>query len=107
MNLYYANQQALSQLRQRNNDLASDAAKLLAAGGSIGDQITSRIITPLGLRDTYWPDARDKGIKGPHPQGYLATTPKQPWMDVTTFDPSSGWAAGRWAQRPKIPMSAA
>lgn len=69
-------------------------------GRSIGDQITSRIITPLGLRDTYWPDARDKGIKGPHPQGYLATSPKQPWMDVTTFDPSSGWAAGQMIGTP-------
>ncbi|MBF8184244.1 beta-lactamase family protein [Nonomuraea sp. K274] len=64
-------------------------------GRSIGDQITSRIIKPLDLRDTYWPDARDKSIQGPHPHGYFAAKPNQPWIDVTTFDPSSGWAAGQ------------
>ncbi|MGJ6960557.1 serine hydrolase domain-containing protein [Streptosporangium sp. G11] len=64
-------------------------------GRPIGREITDRIIKRVGLRDTYWPKARDKGIRGPHPHGYFATKPSEPWVDVTRFDPSSGWAAGQ------------
>ncbi|MFF3440284.1 serine hydrolase domain-containing protein [Streptosporangium sp. NPDC002721] len=64
-------------------------------GRPVGREITDRIIKRVGLRDTYWPRARDKGIRGPHPRGYFATKPSEPWVDVTRFDPSSGWAAGQ------------
>ncbi|WP_329084745.1 serine hydrolase domain-containing protein [Streptosporangium sp. NBC_01469] len=64
-------------------------------GRPIGQEITDRIIKRIGLRDTYWPKAREKGIRGPHPRGYFATKPSEPWVDVTTFDPSSAWAAGQ------------
>jgi D-alanyl-D-alanine carboxypeptidase len=69
-------------------------------GRSIGREITKRIIKPIGLRGTYWPAARDKSIRGPHPHGYFAAKPDQPWIDVTTFDPSSGWAAGQMIGTP-------
>jgi D-alanyl-D-alanine carboxypeptidase len=64
-------------------------------GRPIGEEITNRIIKPIGLRHTYWPAVGDQTIKGPHPQGYLATAPDAPWTDVTENDPSASWAAGQ------------
>ncbi|MEU8378426.1 serine hydrolase domain-containing protein [Streptosporangium sp. NPDC048865] len=64
-------------------------------GRPVGREITERVIERAGLRDTYWPRARDRSIRGPHPRGYFATKPSGPWADVTRFDPSSGWAAGQ------------
>ncbi|WP_234433285.1 serine hydrolase domain-containing protein, partial [Streptomyces sp. NRRL WC-3549] len=39
-------------------------------GRPFGEEITNRIIRPLGLQDTYWPDAGERGIRGAHPAGY-------------------------------------
>ncbi|MFD0655658.1 serine hydrolase domain-containing protein [Thermocatellispora tengchongensis] len=64
-------------------------------GRPIGEQITERVIDRIGLRDTYWPEAGEQGIRGPHPHGYFATKPGEPWTDVTRMDPSSAWAAGQ------------
>ncbi|WP_167478923.1 serine hydrolase domain-containing protein [Nocardia arthritidis] len=40
------------------------------SGDSVGAEITRRIIEPLGLRDTYYPDPDETDIRGPHPAGY-------------------------------------
>ncbi|GAA0804928.1 serine hydrolase domain-containing protein [Spirilliplanes yamanashiensis] len=61
----------------------------------VGEEITRRIIEPLGLRDTYWPGVGDQRIAGRHPRGYVALEPGAPWIDVTRMDPSLGWAAGQ------------
>ena len=70
-------------------------------GHSIGDEITSRIIEPLGLRDTYWPADGDRTIRAPHPRNYLQDTAGGPWTDVTEMDPSMGWAAGQLVSTPR------
>jgi D-alanyl-D-alanine carboxypeptidase len=71
------------------------------AGRPIGEQITRRIIKPLRLTDTYWPGVGEQRIRGRHPQGYLADKPGAPWKNVTTMDPSLGWAAGQLVSTPR------
>ncbi|UQU64734.1 beta-lactamase family protein [Couchioplanes caeruleus] len=66
----------------------------------IGEEITRRIIEPLGLRDTYWPGVGEQSLRGRHPQGYVATAPGAPWVDVTRMDPSLGWSAGQLVSSP-------
>jgi D-alanyl-D-alanine carboxypeptidase len=56
-------------------------------GHRIEDEVTRRIIGPLGLRDTYWPGDSPR-IRGPHPRGYLDG------RDVTDFNMSFGGAGG-------------
>lgn len=59
---------------------------------SLGAEITRRIIEPLGLRGTYYPDPDETGIRGPHPVGYLATDGKL--VDYTDQNVSAVGAAG-------------
>ncbi|MCX5066853.1 beta-lactamase family protein [Micromonospora lupini] len=66
----------------------------------IGEEITNRIIRPLGLRDTYWPGVGEQRLRGTHPRGYVAVAPGAPWVDVTDMDPSLGWAAGQLVSTP-------
>jgi D-alanyl-D-alanine carboxypeptidase len=70
-------------------------------GRPIGEQITQRIIKPLRLRDTYWPRQGEQRIRGTHARGYLAAGPGAPWHDLTTIDPSLGWAAGQLVSTPQ------
>jgi D-alanyl-D-alanine carboxypeptidase len=66
----------------------------------IGEEITRRVIEPLGLRDTYWPGVGEQRIRGTHPHGYVAVAPGSPWVDVTDMDPSLGWSAGEIVSTP-------
>ncbi|MFF0234318.1 serine hydrolase domain-containing protein [Micromonospora sp. NPDC005254] len=66
----------------------------------IGEEITNRIIRPLGLRDTYWPGVGEQRLRGTHPHGYVAVAPGAEWVDVTDMDPSLGWAAGQLVSTP-------
>jgi D-alanyl-D-alanine carboxypeptidase len=66
----------------------------------IGEEITKRVIEPLGLRDTYWPGVGEQRIRGTHPRGYVAVAPGSPWVDVTDMDPSLGWSAGALVSTP-------
>ncbi len=66
----------------------------------IGEEITRRIIEPLGLHDTTWPQTGVQTIEGRHPHGYVATAPGAPWVDLTEMDPSFGWAAGQIISSP-------
>jgi D-alanyl-D-alanine carboxypeptidase len=63
-------------------------------GRPIGELITRRIIEPLGLHDTYWPNEGDMTIHGAHPRGYLPAMDGKAPVDITESDPSPGWAAG-------------
>lgn len=63
-------------------------------GRPIGEQITKRIIEPLGLEHTYWPGVGTLAIRSPHPRGYHRDAPGAPLRDITAFEPSGGWAAG-------------
>jgi D-alanyl-D-alanine carboxypeptidase len=66
----------------------------------IGEEITKRVIEPLGLRDTYWPGVGEQRIRGTHPRGYVAVAAGSPWVDVTDMDPSLGWSAGEIVSTP-------
>ncbi|MET8282568.1 serine hydrolase domain-containing protein [Micromonospora sp. NPDC005174] len=66
----------------------------------VGEEITNRIIRPLGLRDTYWPGVGEQRLRGTHPHGYVGLAPGAPWVDVTDMDPSLGWSAGQLVSTP-------
>ncbi|MCE7004227.1 beta-lactamase family protein [Kibdelosporangium philippinense] len=69
-------------------------------GRPVAEQVTKRVIDKIGLRDTYWPGVGDKTIRGQHPQGYgLAKDGSV--IDVTSLDPSAGWAAGQLISTPR------
>ncbi|MFD6160616.1 serine hydrolase domain-containing protein [Nocardia sp. NPDC060256] len=59
---------------------------------TIGAQITHRIIDPLGLPDTYYPDPDETDIRGPHPLGYTEIDGKL--IDYTSQNVTSAGAAG-------------
>ncbi|MFD0362789.1 serine hydrolase domain-containing protein [Nocardia sp. GCM10030253] len=61
-------------------------------GGSVGAEITRRVIEPLGLRDTYYPDSDETDIRGPHPIGYSEVGGEP--VDYTSQNVSSAGAAG-------------
>lgn len=69
-------------------------------GRPVQEEITRRIIRPLGLKHTYWPGAGDQGIRKPHPRGYHFSEPGGTAVDVTELDPSWGWAAGQLIATP-------
>lgn len=66
----------------------------------VGEQITERIIEPLGLEDTYWPGLGDKEFRGEHPQAYHSVADGS-LKDITNIDPSMGWAAGQLISTPR------
>ncbi|MFD5026308.1 serine hydrolase domain-containing protein [Streptomyces sp. NPDC058373] len=70
-------------------------------GRPFGEEITNRIIRPLGLKDTYWPKAGERGVRGAHPKGYASATPGGPLEDITRLDPSQAWAAGQLVTTPR------
>lgn len=61
-------------------------------GNDIGDEITDRIIRPLGLRHTSYPETGDRTVPGSHAHGYYAF-PGMPVSDVTELEPSIPGAA--------------
>nr|WP_063779258.1 serine hydrolase domain-containing protein [Kibdelosporangium sp. MJ126-NF4]CEL15705.1 D-alanyl-D-alanine carboxypeptidase [Kibdelosporangium sp. MJ126-NF4]CTQ93630.1 D-alanyl-D-alanine carboxypeptidase (EC 3.4.16.4) [Kibdelosporangium sp. MJ126-NF4] len=68
-------------------------------GRPIAEQVQTRVIDRIGLRDTYWPGVGDRTIRGAHPHGY-ARALNGSTMDVTEIDPSWGWAAGQLVSTP-------
>lgn len=61
-------------------------------GGSLGEEIARRVIEPLDLRDTYYPDAAETDIRGPHPVGYAVFGGDR--VDYTRQNVSVAGAAG-------------
>ena len=61
----------------------------------LAEQITQRIIEPLGLTHTYYPGPGEEDIRGTHPHGYHRNTPTENWQDITHMDPA--WAGGAGA----------
>ncbi|MCC3276549.1 beta-lactamase family protein [Arthrobacter sp. zg-Y20] len=59
----------------------------------LGEEITRRIIEPLGLQHTYFPAQGEQEFRGAHPSGYHMEADLQRY-DVTELDPSWAWAAG-------------
>jgi len=65
----------------------------------IFEEITSRIIEPLGLEHTYFPTVGEQGFRGEHPSGYHVDSEGEQF-DATRLDPSWGWAAGQMIATP-------
>ncbi|TCO65654.1 D-alanyl-D-alanine carboxypeptidase [Actinocrispum wychmicini] len=61
-------------------------------GKPFGDELQRRVITPLGLQDTYLPATGELDIRGPHPEGYATIAGTV--TDVSRVEPSVPWAAG-------------
>lgn len=66
-----------------------------ATGKTLGQELTRRIIGPLGLRDTVFP-VNQPGIPGPNPRGYSLPLVDEagPLLDFTVYNPSLAWGAG-------------
>ncbi|WP_255579782.1 serine hydrolase [Cryobacterium sp. PAMC25264] len=62
------------------------------SGRPLAEEIDTRIIVPLGLKDTYFPDQGEQVIRGDHPHSYIPLGDSP--VDFTDFDPSWGYAAG-------------
>jgi D-alanyl-D-alanine carboxypeptidase len=61
-------------------------------GRTPAEEITDRIIKPLGLTGTYYPSTGDKFINGAHVRGYAGALGV--YLDVTGAEPSMAGAAG-------------
>jgi D-alanyl-D-alanine carboxypeptidase len=70
-------------------------------GRPVGEEIRRRVIDRAGLRHTYWPALGEQSIRGAHPHGYFTPVPGGTLADVTTSDPSAGWAAGQMVSTPR------
>ncbi|HYQ64429.1 serine hydrolase domain-containing protein [Actinophytocola sp.] len=70
-------------------------------GRPVGEEITRRIVEPLGLRHTYWPGVGEQTIREKHAHGYYTpSTSDGRRFDLTELDPSWGWAAGQMIATP-------
>ncbi|MFC9660137.1 serine hydrolase domain-containing protein [Nocardia sp. NPDC127606] len=56
------------------------------------DELRDRILTPLGLSNTYLPATGETGLRRPHPTGY--TTVDETLTDTTLMEPSVPWTSG-------------
>ncbi|MET8878581.1 serine hydrolase domain-containing protein [Nocardia sp. NPDC004604] len=61
-------------------------------GHRLAAEISSRILEPLALHDTYIPLAGDTGLRDPHPLGYRSVDGK--WVDATDSEAAWAGAAG-------------
>ncbi|MEC3953092.1 serine hydrolase domain-containing protein [Nocardia sp. CDC153] len=61
-------------------------------GHSLADTISTRILEPLGMRDTYYPVAGDTALRDPHPLGYRKVG--DAWVDATDTEVAWTGAAG-------------
>lgn len=61
-------------------------------GNKIENEISNRIIKPLGLTNTSYPVS--PYMEGQYSHGYMRNDTTKIFEDVTVMDPSIGWAAG-------------
>ncbi|MFI8239345.1 serine hydrolase domain-containing protein [Streptomyces sp. NPDC085866] len=64
-------------------------------GRPIAEEIERRVISRIGLRDTYFPAPGEVTIRERHPRGYYQDSAGAPLVDATDWDPSWAWAAGQ------------
>ena len=65
----------------------------------LAEQITKRIIEPLGLAHTYYPGPGEEDIRGTHPHGYHRRSQGE-LEDITRKDPSEAGGAGAMISTP-------
>jgi D-alanyl-D-alanine carboxypeptidase len=61
-------------------------------GAPAADEVTRRVIAPLGLRDTYFPAPGDTGLRTPFAHGYELVDGRR--ADVTAFNASAAGMSG-------------
>ncbi|MFE9580033.1 serine hydrolase domain-containing protein [Nocardia sp. NPDC006044] len=61
-------------------------------GHRYADELRDRILTPLGLLDTYLPATGDTGLRDPHLTGYATVDGLM--TDQTRIEPSMPWTSG-------------
>ncbi len=61
-------------------------------GRTLGEEVESRILQPLGLDHTIW--AEDASFPTPLAHGYTQQGDNPPFTDATFWNPSWGWATG-------------
>ena len=65
-------------------------------GETIGELYRERIVEPLGLQDTSFPDLTDSSLPEPHAKGYTLqgqSSGGEP-IDAIDWSPSEAWTAG-------------
>lgn len=68
-------------------------------GRSVAEEITTRIIEPVGLTETSFPEPGDRTLPEPYVHGYHPDVQGE-LADVTAWDPSMAWAAGQMISTP-------
>ncbi|MEV0581395.1 serine hydrolase domain-containing protein [Nonomuraea sp. NPDC050310] len=68
-------------------------------GRAYAEEVTRRVLRPLGLSDTYFPGT-DPTIVGPHTEAYIPVGPDVPLANVTDWNPSAFNAAGELISTP-------
>jgi CubicO group peptidase (beta-lactamase class C family) len=71
-------------------------------GRTPAEEITNRIIQPLGLTGTYYPETGDKWINGAHVRGYAGALGIN--LDVTGAEPFNG-RVSKWTHADSNPGS--
>jgi D-alanyl-D-alanine carboxypeptidase len=66
---------------------------------ALPDQVDERIVEPLGLEHTYFPNPGERELRGEHPELYHADEPGE-LREITEMDASFGWAAGAVVSTP-------
>ncbi len=61
-------------------------------GHRYADELRDRILTPLGMSETYMPATGETGLRAPHPNGYA--TIDGVVTDTTRVEPSALWTSG-------------
>lgn len=61
-------------------------------GNRVEEEVQRRIIGPLGLKNTTFPEGPD--MTGKYARGYMMKDGNQELVDITRTDPSGPWAAG-------------
>lgn len=66
----------------------------------LGEEITERIVDRLGLEHTYFPQVGEQELRDDYLTGYHSDESGE-FVDVSSFDPSWGWAAGQVVATPQ------
>ncbi|GAA1816286.1 serine hydrolase domain-containing protein [Actinomadura chokoriensis] len=69
-------------------------------GKPVGEAVTERVIDRIGLKQTYWPEPGDTGVRKPRMEGYIAP-PGGQLKNATEMDPSISGAAGMVVSTPR------
>ena len=77
------------------NYVVAGLLSTVVTGTSIGRQLERRLIRPLGLRNTWFPE-RTAALPPPRLRGYMPLDDQPPLVDadITRFNPSFFWASG-------------